>query len=119
MAGTRREALRTRCSRPHDIEARPAWKPLHLQPLFADHERVGGAVAERIFDQGLCLPSGSSLPDADQDRVIELVRLGDLSKVSVQVVRAGVAAAVGHVAELVLEAHAARPSCARTSACRR
>ena len=40
----------------HDIEARPAWKPLHLQPLFADHEMIGGAVAEHIFDQGLCLP---------------------------------------------------------------
>ena len=61
-------------SRPHDIEARPAWKPLHLQPLFAGRRVVGGAVAERIFDHGLCLPSGSSLTDADQDRVIEVLR---------------------------------------------
>ena len=59
-AGTDREALRLALEA-HDIEARPAWKPLHLQPLFAGHERVGGAVAERIFDHGLCLPSGSSL----------------------------------------------------------
>jgi dTDP-4-amino-4,6-dideoxygalactose transaminase len=57
-----------------DIEARPAWKPLHLQPLFAAAEVRGGAVAARIFDRGLCLPSGSSLAPADQDRVIDLVR---------------------------------------------
>jgi dTDP-4-amino-4,6-dideoxygalactose transaminase len=57
----------------HDIEARPAWKPLHLQPLFAGHERIGGEASERIFDQGLCLPSGSSLTDQDQDRVIQVV----------------------------------------------
>ena len=56
-----------------DIEARPAWKPMHLQPHFADHERVGGCVSERVFAQGLCLPSGSSLTDAQQDRVIERV----------------------------------------------
>ncbi len=53
-----------------DIEARPAWKPMHLQPLFADHECIGGAVAERIFATGLCIPSGSSLTPDDQDRVI-------------------------------------------------
>jgi dTDP-4-amino-4,6-dideoxygalactose transaminase len=57
-----------------DIEARPAWKPMHLQPLYADAEIVGGEVAEAVFATGLCLPSGSSLTDADQDRVIEVVR---------------------------------------------
>ncbi len=57
-----------------DIEARPAWKPLHLQPAFAGTEVLGGTVAERVFAQGLCLPSGSSLSPADQDRVIEIVR---------------------------------------------
>jgi len=71
-AGTTREDLRLALEA-HDIEARPAWKPLHLQPLFAGHEMVGGAVAERIFEHGLCLPSGSSLTDADQDRVIEVL----------------------------------------------
>jgi dTDP-4-amino-4,6-dideoxygalactose transaminase len=58
----------------HDIEARPAWKPMHLQPVFASSEHVGGEVAAQIFDRGLCLPSGSGLSDADQDRVIALVR---------------------------------------------
>ncbi len=56
-----------------DIEARPAWKPMHLQPFFADAPMVGGAVAERVFREGLCLPSGSSMTDADVDRVIEAV----------------------------------------------
>ncbi len=71
-AGVDREQLRLALEA-RDIEARPAWKPLHLQPLFADHERVGGAVVERIFDRGLCLPSGSSLSESDQDRVIDVL----------------------------------------------
>src|SRR5262249_37285386 len=54
-----------------DIEARPAWKPMHLQPLFAECPRRGGSVAEEIFRTGLCLPSGSSMTDADVDRVVE------------------------------------------------
>ncbi|MFI5047352.1 MAG: DegT/DnrJ/EryC1/StrS family aminotransferase, partial [Acidimicrobiia bacterium] len=53
-----------------DIEARPAWKPMHLQPLYADAEVHGGDVAERIFRSGLCLPSGSAMTDADVDRVV-------------------------------------------------
>jgi dTDP-4-amino-4,6-dideoxygalactose transaminase len=56
-----------------DIEARPVWKPMHLQPVFAGREMHGGAVAERLFEQGLCLPSGSSLAPDDQDRVIDIV----------------------------------------------
>jgi dTDP-4-amino-4,6-dideoxygalactose transaminase len=58
----------------HDIEARPAWKPLHLQPVFATSPMRGGAVAECAFARGLCLPSGSSLTDADVDRVIAALR---------------------------------------------
>ena len=58
----------------HGLEARPAWKPLHLQPVFADREAIGGAVAERIFDTGMCLPSGSSLTDAERDEVVAVVR---------------------------------------------
>jgi dTDP-4-amino-4,6-dideoxygalactose transaminase len=54
-----------------DVEARPAWKPMHLQPLFADCPMRGGRVAEEIFRTGLCLPSGSSLTDADVDRVVD------------------------------------------------
>jgi dTDP-4-amino-4,6-dideoxygalactose transaminase len=53
-----------------DIEARPSWKPMHLQPLYAAAPMRGGAVAERIFATGLCLPSGSGMTDDEQDRVI-------------------------------------------------
>jgi pyridoxal phosphate-dependent aminotransferase EpsN len=57
-----------------DIEARPLWKPMHLQPLYAQCERYGGEVAAGLFEHGLCLPSSSSLSPTDQDRVIETVR---------------------------------------------
>jgi pyridoxal phosphate-dependent aminotransferase EpsN len=53
-----------------NIEARPAWKPMHLQPLYAGYGVRGGAVSERVFRTGLCLPSGSSMTDADVDRVV-------------------------------------------------
>jgi pyridoxal phosphate-dependent aminotransferase EpsN len=57
-----------------NIEARPVWKPMHLQPLYASAERFGGAVAEDLFARGICLPSSSSLTPAEQNRVIEVVR---------------------------------------------
>jgi dTDP-4-amino-4,6-dideoxygalactose transaminase len=56
-----------------DIEARPVWKPMHLQPVFAGAAVRGGARAAALFERGLCLPSGSSLSAADQDRVIQIV----------------------------------------------
>ncbi len=56
-----------------DIEARPVWKPLHLQPVFAGRRAIGGAVAERLFADGICLPSGSSLTSEQQGRVIRTV----------------------------------------------
>jgi len=57
-----------------DIEARPAWKPMHMQPVFADAPMRGGAVAEDVYGRGLCLPSGSSMTDADVDRVLDALR---------------------------------------------
>lgn len=57
-----------------DIEARSVWKPLHMQPIFADCERVGGAVAEDLFARGLCLPSGSNLTSSELERVVAVVR---------------------------------------------
>ena len=57
-----------------NIEARPVWKPMHLQPVFGHCERVGGRVAERLFRHGLCLPSGSNLEVADLERVIRIVK---------------------------------------------
>jgi dTDP-4-amino-4,6-dideoxygalactose transaminase len=57
-----------------DVEARPVWKPLHLQPAFATARVLGGSIADALFRDGLCLPSGSSLTHAEQDRVIDAVR---------------------------------------------
>jgi pyridoxal phosphate-dependent aminotransferase EpsN len=57
-----------------NIEARPVWRPMHLQPLHADCERFGGAVAEDLFQRGICLPSSSSLSLDDQLYVIKVIR---------------------------------------------
>ena len=57
-----------------NIESRPAWKPMHLQPVFRAAPMIGSGIAERIYERGLCLPSGSGLADADIDRVCERVR---------------------------------------------
>ncbi len=57
-----------------DVESRPVWKPMHLQPLYTNCECYGGAVAEDLFRRGICLPSSSSLSDEDQLRVVNAVR---------------------------------------------
>jgi pyridoxal phosphate-dependent aminotransferase EpsN len=57
-----------------DIEARPLWKPMHLQPLYRQSACFGGEVAAGLFERGLCLPSSSSLSLVDQHRVVEVVR---------------------------------------------
>jgi dTDP-4-amino-4,6-dideoxygalactose transaminase len=57
-----------------DIESRPLWKPLHLQPVFADSPAVVDGTSADLFARGLCLPSGSVLTDADVDRVVAIVR---------------------------------------------
>jgi pyridoxal phosphate-dependent aminotransferase EpsN len=57
-----------------DIEARPVWKPLHLQPIFSGAEVVGGAIAEDLHRRGICLPSSSCLSPTDQGRVVDVVR---------------------------------------------
>ena len=56
-----------------NIEARPVWKPMHLQPLFAGCRRVGGDVAAGLFGRGLCLPSGSQLSEGELDRIVKVV----------------------------------------------
>lgn len=58
-----------------NVESRPLWKPMHLQPVFRAYESIGGRVSESLFERGLCLPSGSSLTDADFDRVVQAIRL--------------------------------------------
>lgn len=58
----------------HNVESRPLWKPLHLQPLFANAPMYGGEVSTRLFQQGLCLPSGSAMTDTDLRRVVDGIR---------------------------------------------
>lgn len=71
--GTDVETVRQALER-QNIESRPMWKPMHRQPVFGGARTIGGAVADRLYAQGLCLPSGSSMSQSDQDQVIEIVR---------------------------------------------
>ena len=57
-----------------NIEARPLWKPMHLQPVFKGCRVSGGGVSERLFENGLCLPSGSALTEEDLERICAVVR---------------------------------------------
>ncbi len=57
-----------------NIESRPLWKPMHLQPVFADAPYYGTNVAEKLFDDGLCLPSGSNLSDDDRLRIENVIK---------------------------------------------
>jgi dTDP-4-amino-4,6-dideoxygalactose transaminase len=57
-----------------DVESRPTWKPLHLQPVFADTPVIGGQVCADIFEHGLCLPTGSALSDSELELVVNTIR---------------------------------------------
>ena len=57
-----------------NIESRPLWKPMHLQPVFRDCEVVGGSVAENLFRDGLCLPSGTAMSEDDLARVAAVIQ---------------------------------------------
>ncbi len=70
--GADREQVRLALAK-QEIEARPVWKPLHLQPVFAGCECIGGGIAEDLFERGLCLPSGSNLTTEDLERVIQAI----------------------------------------------
>ncbi|AZI19827.1 DegT/DnrJ/EryC1/StrS family aminotransferase [Chryseobacterium taklimakanense] len=70
IAGFTREDLRLKFLE-DDIESRPLWKPMHLQPVFADAPYYGKKVAEELFENGLCLPSGSNLTDEERTRIKE------------------------------------------------
>lgn len=71
--GASREEIRLALEE-ENIESRPVWKPLHLQPVFRDCRVYGGEVARAVFEDGLCLPSGSSLAANERDRVISTLR---------------------------------------------
>lgn len=57
-----------------DIESRPLWKPMHLQPVFAKAPAYVNGVSEALFAQGLCLPSGPMVTDEDVDRIVEIIK---------------------------------------------
>lgn len=57
-----------------NIESRPLWKPMHLQPVFKTSPYYGGSVSENLFNNGLCLPSGSNLTDEDKERIAQVVK---------------------------------------------
>jgi len=56
-----------------DIESRPLWKPMHMQPIFKNNLSYTDGTSENLFDKGLCLPSGSNLTQDDLDRVLNII----------------------------------------------
>lgn len=71
--GADRELIRLKLEE-HDIESRPVWKPMHLQPVFSNCRFIGPGRCESLFERGLCLPSGTAMDDSDLERVIEVVK---------------------------------------------
>ncbi|RTY83603.1 hypothetical protein EKL97_04125 [Flavobacterium sp. LS1P28] len=72
VKGIDREALRLAFEQAN-IECRPLWKPMHLQPIFEKYPYYGNTVAETLFKKGLCLPSGSNLTNEDRERISAVV----------------------------------------------
>ena len=71
--GADREQLRLKMEE-HNIESRPVWKPMHCQPVFQEYAAIGGVVAESLFEQGLCLPSGTALTDDQLGQIVGVIR---------------------------------------------
>ncbi|NWF93992.1 MAG: aminotransferase class I/II-fold pyridoxal phosphate-dependent enzyme [Syntrophaceae bacterium] len=71
--GSDRETVRLALEA-EDIESRPIWKPMHLQPVFKDCRIRGGSVSENLFERGLCLPSGTQMTEGDLERVTKVIR---------------------------------------------
>lgn len=71
--GASREEIRLALNA-NNIESRPLWKPMHMQPVFKDAPYYGNGVSERLFEIGLCLPSGATLTDNDIERVVRVIK---------------------------------------------
>lgn len=71
--GTTRETIRLALEK-DNIESRPLWKPMHLQPVFEDCPFYGDGISQRLFEDGLCLPSGSNLSKGDLERVVHIIK---------------------------------------------
>ncbi len=72
--GITREDIRLALEK-ENIESRPLWKPMHLQPVFADAPFYGDGNSEKLFENGLCLPSGSNLSESDLERVVKAIKV--------------------------------------------
>ena len=57
-----------------NIESRPVWKPMHMQPFFAEYDYVGGDVSEKLFENGVCLPSDTKMMDVDLERICSIIK---------------------------------------------
>ena len=57
-----------------NIESRPVWKPMHMQPFFADYDYIGGDVSKKLFENGVCLPSDTKMTDGDLERICEIIK---------------------------------------------
>jgi dTDP-4-amino-4,6-dideoxygalactose transaminase len=71
--GITRETIRLAMEE-ENIECRPLWKPMHLQPIFENHPAYTNGVSEQLFEVGLCLPSGSNLGDEERARIAEVIK---------------------------------------------
>lgn len=57
-----------------NIESRPIWKPMHMQPFFAEYDYIGGDVSENLFRNGVCLPSDTKMSDEDLERIVGIIK---------------------------------------------
>jgi len=57
----------------HNIESRPLWKPMHLQPVYQGATAYVNGISEKLFKNGLCLPSGTALTDSDLDQICSII----------------------------------------------
>ncbi|MBN1408079.1 MAG: aminotransferase class I/II-fold pyridoxal phosphate-dependent enzyme [Calditrichaceae bacterium] len=73
LAGTDREKIRLSFVA-ENIDTRPLWKPMHLQPVFKDAIKYENGVSEKLFNNGLCLPSGTAMTEADLNRVVKIFK---------------------------------------------
>jgi dTDP-4-amino-4,6-dideoxygalactose transaminase len=71
--GVTREDIRLALEK-ENIESRPLWKPMHMQPIFENYPFYGDGTSEKLFEQGLCLPSGSNLPESDLLKVVVIIK---------------------------------------------
>jgi len=71
--GSDRDDIRLKLEE-HNIESRPLWKPMHLQPVYQGYEIIGGSIAESLFEKGLCLPSGTALTEEQLTYIVSIIR---------------------------------------------